>query len=213
MSTTAGNHAAAGHARDESPLDRLSRQVESWYIKQVAHTLEAGRCEKKGRALGLLVVMLTTVIGTSAFSALEEDPSFRATLTITVFGIAAALAAAIKEFAAYGKRSSDHATAAREYQNLTNGGEQIGDRWRHRLMSREEADKQLAEYENKSEELAVEPLIPDGAYERALVWIRKHGTRKLAFHKPLPRGGGPLDRLWRRYTQRSRTYVARPKQT
>ena len=172
MSTTPAVFAGAIGASESLP--RLADRRASWYTKEVAHIMEGARCDLYGRRIGLAVVILTTVVGTSIFVTLGENPQWAAKLTVGFVGVAAAVAAAWKENAQYEKRSQSHETAGGKYEHLRYGVEELRDKLAMGVVSREVAEKQLEEFENTAEKLATDaPALPDKAITNAVAFIKK----------------------------------------
>jgi hypothetical protein len=107
-----------GDAAGPGPYDlkeALWRRKDYYRVQQAARNEASTYYCKAGRFLGLTVVILTTVIGTSAFAALQGDPSTGAKWAVLGLGAAAALAATTKEFMGYGQLSAEEAKFARRY--------------------------------------------------------------------------------------------------
>lgn len=98
--------------------EALWRRKDYYRVQQGARNEASTYYCRAGRFLGLTVVILTTVIGTSAFAALQGDPSAGAKWAVLGLGAAAALAATIKEFMGYGQLSAEEAKYARKYGDL-----------------------------------------------------------------------------------------------
>ena len=161
MSDPGRDTAVAG--RGEELLPRLATRRVSWYAK----------CAMLSRILGLAVVMLTTVIGTSIFVSLGENPHWAAQVAVGTLGILAALAAAWKENAQYGKRSEAHQNAASAFERLRYGTEKLHDKLELGRVSWEVAEKELEEFENAAEKLIISaPTLPDRAITASVAFIK-----------------------------------------
>ena len=145
----------------------LNQRVKSYEIKRAAHARTFDSQDRKGRTLGLAVVILTTVVGTSVFTSLNNDPSLAATLTVAILSILAAVAAATKEYMSYDKRSVEHRQAAADFGRLRNDAQEM-------LASGKitaESVKTLGDAAESLDER--EPALPKKAYQEAENWVKE----------------------------------------
>lgn len=79
-----------------------------------AHAMAADQCERSGKLLGVPVVILMTIVGTSSFASLATlgNTRFWALLLSGVLSTASAILAALQAFFNFGPRSLKHAEAA-----------------------------------------------------------------------------------------------------
>jgi hypothetical protein len=96
----------------------LESRFKSHYRKEVAFTKASEAFEKWGRRLGLLVIILTTIVGTAVFASLKDDPSTAAKIVVALLSIAAAVSAAAKEFLAYSNRADECGATANKFEAL-----------------------------------------------------------------------------------------------
>jgi hypothetical protein len=165
--------AASPRSSPGAAPDRLLERLESWYIKQVAHTLERVRCDQWGRRLGLAAVILTTIVGTSTFAALGESPSLGARVAVALLGVLAAVATAVKEYAQYEKRSAANLTAAARYGELRYRAQRLVDQRAAGTAARAIEERKLAGLEDRSARQDAEsPAIPNSTYTRAKTWVQ-----------------------------------------
>lgn len=165
------------HSADVEALRERSR---SFHILEVGHTREAGRCEKKGRFFGLLVVMITTAIGTAAFAQLGEGTGTAAKIVVGSVGALAAVLAAFKENAAYGKSSADHQKAGADFGALHHTAEEM------LLKYQRDADFRVKEFDEKLQTLDKDRAdlmrksisLSGRAYDWAENWVDAHSARR-----------------------------------
>lgn len=156
---------------NEAP-ERLRDRQQGWHIRKVGHTFASLSSERWGRSLGLLVVVLTTAIGSAAFATLNDDPGDRAQTIVAAFGVAAALAAAVKEYAGFGKASVEHRAMVARWEELTYQADRLADRLKLGIEDPASADNALAKLEARAVRLEdAPPLLHRRAYEKAERWF------------------------------------------
>ncbi len=104
------------HAR----WDQRTRELlEEWHLRataaQFGHQTRSATTRTLYLLLGVPVVALTTLVGTSVFATFNETPSQRAKLIVGSVSILAAVLAAIQTFLSYGQLTERHRTAAARY--------------------------------------------------------------------------------------------------
>jgi hypothetical protein len=153
-------------ARPDVRQELLETRQHSFYVRYIAHLQEAARMDRYGRLLGLAVVILTTIVGTSAFAAIQGDPSVEAKVAVGTISVIAAVLAAVKEFAAFGKRTAEHTSAAATYLGLRHKAEELIVKLR-----RPDTDKVIDEIAKLDtafdKEQASEPPLSDRRYQEA----------------------------------------------
>jgi hypothetical protein len=77
-----------------------------------AHYALAGRLAGRNIRLGVPVVALTTIIGTSVFATLQEDVTVVGRLAVGVVSVLAAVLASVQTFLRFAERSEQHRAAA-----------------------------------------------------------------------------------------------------
>lgn len=105
-------------AADAGPLEVLRHWQRGLRINHMAQYQAAARCAQLGRGLGLAVVALTTVVGTTLFATLSHSPSNAIKIGAGMLSIAAALCSALQTFLAYPQRQADHHAAGGRYGSL-----------------------------------------------------------------------------------------------
>jgi hypothetical protein len=98
---------------------RTSSLLEDWHVRATAARFGHQTCSAKTRRLylrlGVPVVALTTLVGTSVFATFNETPSQLAKIIVGTVSILAAVLAAIQTFLNYGQLTERHRTAAARY--------------------------------------------------------------------------------------------------
>ncbi|HEX2025454.1 MAG TPA: SLATT domain-containing protein [Actinomycetota bacterium] len=109
---------------------RLDAVLEEWrrraWAAQTAHYERATRLRRRHVWLGVPVVILSTVVGTSLFATLSEE-RLGLTLRIVVgsVSVGAAVLSAIQTFFAFGQRADRHVLAADWYAAIRRRMEQV----------------------------------------------------------------------------------------
>jgi hypothetical protein len=100
---------------------RTKRLLEDWHervtIAQFGHQMQAEGTRTKSIVLGLPVVILTTLVGTSAFATLNDATSTEAKVFVGCFSILAAVLASMQTFLGYSQVAERHRIAASRYAN------------------------------------------------------------------------------------------------
>jgi hypothetical protein len=103
--------------------DEVERLYQSWLRRVAAaeagHRLMADRMRHRYLFLGVPVVVLTTIVGTSVFASLQ-DAKVSTTIRVCVgsTSILAAVISSLQTFLRYGMRSEGHRVAAIRYETL-----------------------------------------------------------------------------------------------
>jgi hypothetical protein len=99
--------------------DQAKEMLTSWHLRataaQFGYQTKAQRSRKANLLLGIPVVALTTIVGTSVFVALTKDPSEEAKFLAGTVTILAAVLAAIQTFLAYAQVTENNRVAASRY--------------------------------------------------------------------------------------------------
>jgi hypothetical protein len=89
--------------------------LERWRVRvrkaQRAHYSSAVLCQNRHFWLGLPVVVLTTVVGTSVFATLSKEADFSTKIAVGIASVAAAVLAAIQTFLRFSERAESHRIA------------------------------------------------------------------------------------------------------
>lgn len=93
---------------------------------QQSHWEEARRYEHANYLLGIPTVILSAVVGTSVFAALQKQVSFSIQITVGALSILVAVLAALQTFLGFSKRAEQHRTVAASYGAVRRRMETIG---------------------------------------------------------------------------------------
>ena len=100
----------------------VERLLDDWHerttIAQFGHQRQADRYRAFSVVLGIPVVALTTLVGTSAFAAVSRGASKTARIVVGVVSIVAAVLASIQTFLGYGQAAERHRIAGSRYAAL-----------------------------------------------------------------------------------------------
>lgn len=153
-------------------LAHLRQRSESLHIKEVGHARLSGRLDRYGRLIGLAVVILTTVAGTTVFAELGKNTGTAAKITVGVITAVAAVLAAVKEHAAFGKSSATHLEAAAKYGAIHHHIEEKILDYECEAPSEAALDKELEQLNRDESELNRTAIVLGGrAYDWAKRWV------------------------------------------
>jgi hypothetical protein len=107
-------------AWDEQIEDLVSRWHRRVAAVEEGHHRMSDRLNRRSIALGLPVVVLSTIVGTSAFASLQDTGKLPAWAKAAVggIGILAAVLASAQTFFGYAQRAERHRVAAVRYETL-----------------------------------------------------------------------------------------------
>lgn len=152
--------------------ENLRQRSNSLHIKEVGHARVSGRSDRWGRLIGLAVVILTTITGTTVFTELGNSTGTAAKIAVGVIATIAAVLAAVKEQAAFGKASAAHAEAAANYGALHHHVEKLILDWESKAPSAADLDKELEGLNKKEGDLNQKaPVLGGRAYDWAKQWV------------------------------------------
>lgn len=156
----------------ESLPQRLALRRADFYMKQTAHVMEGAKCDRLNRRIGIVVVILTTVVGTSVIVSLGESPQWWAKTIVGVLSVAAAIAAAWKENAQYARRTQTHEAAAASFEKLRYKVEELRDKSMLKLIECADLERELEKIEAEADDLTARaPPLPDKSIPRAVKFI------------------------------------------
>lgn len=140
--------------------------LQEWYrrvsVTQAAHYYSAGDFGSRKYFLGVPTVILTTLVGTSVFAALQEQLAYWVQISVGLASVAAALLSGLQTFLGDAERSEKHRTAAAQYGAL---GREL-----ECCLSKgsEISEEQLSNLRHSLNKLAIEsPNIPLKTYRKA----------------------------------------------
>lgn len=104
-------------------IGRKIQLVENWYVRiravQAGHYQYANNLRKKNFLLGVPVVALTAIVGTSVFASLsEQNPSMELKIIVGLVSMLAATLASLQTFLNYSEQSAKHLDAATKLSSL-----------------------------------------------------------------------------------------------
>ena len=151
---------------DEEPnvLDQWHRGIR---LLHIAHAKAATRFRQRGRMLGVPVVVLTTIVGTSIFATISED-AISETWKIAaglMSGLAAVLSA-LQTSLNYGVLAEKHNIAVIAFGALRRDLERSLDASPHGAESRAQIMKQIGDRWAEIEREA--PIVPDNIHRQAV---------------------------------------------
>jgi|ERR1017187_5285138 hypothetical protein len=115
---------AAEQWRSITPL--LARWRKRARQNQYSHWEEARKYENRNYLLGIPTVILSAIVGTSVFAALQKQVSFSVQITVGALSIVAAVMAALQTFLGFSKRAEQHKTVAASYGAVRRRMETLG---------------------------------------------------------------------------------------
>lgn len=105
--------------------DRTGDLLEDWHLRattaQFGHQTRAEQTRTRSIQFGLPVVILTTLVGTSAFATFNDTTSNEAKVLVGTVSILAAVLAGIQTFLGYSQVAERHRIAATRYATLRRG--------------------------------------------------------------------------------------------
>ena len=106
-------------------IDQKDKSVEllkKWQLAiricHKAHIRSAAFMNRKNRALGISVVILSTIVGTSVFATLDSSPEVWVKILVGILSVAAAVFAGLQTFLNYSEKEEMHKQASQKYGSL-----------------------------------------------------------------------------------------------
>lgn len=155
-------------------MNTLSDVLTVWYQRvsatQHAHYLSADHFARKSYWLGIPIIALTTLVGTSVFATLQKQPELWLQIAVGLASVLAAVLASLQTFLGYSERAEKHRVAGAKYGALGRELEVM-------IRSSDTTSEQVvSELRKRLDGLALEsPNNPQ--------WI---------YHQALARYGGPI---------------------
>lgn len=154
-------------------MDDVLKQAEiyrrNYAIVCRSHYLASARIGTFNNLLGVPVVVLTTIVGTSIFGTLNESPDLNWRIATGLLSITAAILASLQTFLKFSERSDKHKIAGSRYAAMRRRLEVF--LLRHKgqpTEGRKDALDELEEIIKRFAELADDsPSIPDKDYRKA----------------------------------------------
>jgi hypothetical protein len=118
--------------------------------------------------LGIPVVVLSAVVGTSIFATLKSNPALGWVITIGLISLLTTTLAALQTFFGFGARAQQHKMAGARYSSIRRSLDLLKLHLRVGGLSPEDALAQLTEISGQLDETDQEsPDVPDHLYDRA----------------------------------------------
>jgi hypothetical protein len=138
-------------------------------ISHIAHHKAAARYAMLGRALGITVVVLSTVVGTAIFTTISQSPSTGAKTIAGLLSVTAAVFGAMQTFLGFPQRQAAHHEAAVGYGALRREIESaLGF-----PQSNEELRKLLSDLRIRWDEIdAGAPAVPQRIWDTAIKTVQ-----------------------------------------
>jgi hypothetical protein len=84
-------------------------------VTQNAHYLSADHFARWSRWLGIPVIALSAIVGTSVFATLQKQPEVWVQISVGLGSVAAAVLASLQTFLGYSERAEKHRVAGAKY--------------------------------------------------------------------------------------------------
>lgn len=149
-----------------SVMQTLEQVLNDWYERvsatQRAHYLSAEHFSRKSYWLGIPVIGLTTLVGTSVFATIQKQPELWLQLTVGLASVTAAVLASLQTFLGYSERAEKHRVAGAKYGALGRELEAL------RASPNGQPEDAISELRKRLDALALEsPNNPIWIYQRA----------------------------------------------
>jgi hypothetical protein len=154
------------------------------------HDLAARRCDQRRYLLGIPATIISGIVGTTTFAALEKSPDQTLQVVVGVLAILAAILVSLQAFLDLGARAERHRLAGVRYKAVIRQLEQLGI---GTIRNGKLDAPVLTEMRQRLDALEEEmPVVPPGIYDRI-----ESKYRDLTFIDSIvgrpevsPRGGG-----------------------
>lgn len=147
-------------------MSSLKEVLDDWYKRveatQRAHYLSADHFAYWNLWLGVPVIALSTVVGTSVFATIQKQPETSVQIAVGLCSVTAAVLASLQTFLGYAARAERHRVAGAKYGAIGRELEVL------RACREEYAKETIDDVLERLEALALEsPNNPQKIYERA----------------------------------------------
>jgi hypothetical protein len=106
------------NASTEQPPGTLQQWQNGLRISHIGHSQAESFYRRYWRFLGVGVIVVSSLVGTTIFASLESSPSFWWRLAAGILSLAAAVGAALQTFLGFGELADRHRDAARAYGTI-----------------------------------------------------------------------------------------------
>ena len=115
----------AASVHTEKEINLLATWRQAIRVCHKAHIKSAAVLQRKNRAFGIPVVILSTIAGTTVFATLEASPELWVKILVGLFSVAAAVLASLQTFLGYGELAERHKLASKKYGSLRREMEEV----------------------------------------------------------------------------------------
>ena len=154
----------------EDVLKQAAEYERTYTIVSRAHYIASDQFAIRNRWLGIPVVIITTVIGTTIFGTLNENPDPKLRIAAGLMSLFGAVLAALQTTFGYGQTAERHKAAAARYRAIRRKLKTF--RLKYSGAPPDKRGEAIGELEALNEELeaiaAESPNIPDACYDRAV---------------------------------------------
>lgn len=113
------------HTNREKVIDLLATWKQAIRVCHKAHVRSAAILQRKNRAFGIPVVILSTVAGTTVFATLETSPELWVKIAVGLLSVTAAVLASLQTFLGYSEMAERHKAASQKYGTLRREIEEV----------------------------------------------------------------------------------------
>lgn len=140
--------------------------LDDWYervaVTQRAHYLSSDHFGGRKYWLGIPTIVLSTLVGTSVFATVQQQPETWVQIAVGLASVASALLASLQTFLGYTERAERHRVAGAKYGALGRELEQL------RAGAMDPSPEEISAVRKRLDELAVEsPNNPQSTYRSA----------------------------------------------
>jgi hypothetical protein len=154
-------------------MDDILRQAadyeRNYSIVGRAHYLESGRLAARNRWLGIPVVIITAVVGTTIFGTLNENPDPALRIAAGLISLLGTVLSSLQTTLGYAQAAERHKAAGARYRAIARRVKTFA--LKYRAAPTDQRHSAIAELESLNKELedlaAESPNVPDSSYEKA----------------------------------------------
>lgn len=106
------------NGQGDSSIELLKRWQRAIRICHKAHIRSAAHMNRRNRAMGIIVVILSTIVGTSVFATLDSSPEVWVKIIVGILSVTAAVFAGLQTFLNYSEKEEMHKQASQKYGSL-----------------------------------------------------------------------------------------------
>jgi len=151
-------------------LRQFAEYQRKYGIMGRAHYLAHDQFAARNLWLGVPVVVITTVVGTTIFGTLNENPDPKLRIAAGLLSLTGAVLAALQTMFGYGQTAQMHKATAARYRAISRRLNTLYLKYTGAsLDKREEAIKELEALDKDLNAIGSEgPIVPDAHYDRAV---------------------------------------------